>query len=75
MGIFEIPAFSKGTKAVAQALAGLTGTTVIGGGSTAEAVTQLGLAGKMTHVSTGGGAFLRFLSGKDLPGVDVLLDR
>jgi phosphoglycerate kinase len=75
MGIFEILQFSKGTKAVAQALAGLAGTTVVGGGSTAEAVTQLGLAGKMTHVSTGGGAFLRFLSGKTLPGVDVLLNR
>ncbi|MGB8309261.1 MAG: phosphoglycerate kinase [Methanoregula sp.] len=75
MGIFEIPQFSNGTKAVAQALAGLSGTTVVGGGSTAEAVTQLGIAGKMTHVSTGGGAFLRFLSGKTLPGVDVLLNR
>ena len=68
MGVFEIPQFSEGTKAVATVLAGLDATTVIGGGSTAEAVTQLGLAGKMTHVSTGGGAFLQFLSGKTLPG-------
>jgi len=75
MGVFEIPQFSEGTKAVAAVLAGLNATTVIGGGSTAEAVTQLGLAGKMTHVSTGGGAFLQFLSGKTLPGVAVLADR
>jgi len=75
MGIFEIPPFFEGTKAVAGVLAGLNATTIIGGGSTAEAVTQLGLAGKMTHVSTGGGAFLQFLSGKTLPGVAVLADR
>jgi len=74
MGIFEIPAFSAGTKAIAAALAGLHATTIIGGGSTAEAVTQLGLAGEMTHVSTGGGAFLSFLSGKPLTGVTVLAD-
>ena len=75
MGVFEIPQFYEGTKAVATVLAGLDATTVIGGGSTAEAVTQLGLAGKMTHVSTGGGAFLQFLSGKTLPGIAVLADR
>jgi phosphoglycerate kinase len=75
MGRFEIPQFSKGTKSIAVALAGLTATTIVGGGSTAEAVTHLGLAAKMTHVSTGGGAFLRFLSGKSLPGVAVLADR
>jgi len=75
MGAFEIPQFSEGTKSLAAVLAGLMATTVIGGGSTAEAVTQLGLAGKMTHVSTGGGAFLQFLSGKTMPGVAVLADR
>ena len=75
LGIFEIPQFSEGTKAIAAALAGLDAITVIGGGSTAEAVTQLGLVPKMTHVSTGGGAFLRFLSGKTLPGLEVLADR
>lgn len=72
MGIFEIPQYSEGTKSIATALAGLDATTVIGGGSTVEAVTQLGLADRMTHVSTGGGASLQFLSGKILPGVAVL---
>jgi phosphoglycerate kinase len=75
MGVFEIPQFSGGTKAIATVLAGLDATTVIGGGSTAEAVAQLGLAGRMTHVSTGGGASLQFLAGKMLPGVAVLEDR
>jgi len=72
MGVFEIPQFSNGTTSIATVLASLNATTVIGGGSTAEAVTQLGLAGRMTHVSTGGGAFLQFLSGKILPGIAVL---
>ena len=75
MGVFEIPQFSEGTKSIATVLAGLDATTVIGGGSTAEAVTQLGLANRMTHVSTGGGASLQFLSGETLPGVDVLADK
>lgn len=75
MGVFEIPQFSPGTTAIATVLADLHATTVIGGGSTAEAVTQLGLAGRMTHVSTGGGASLRFLSGKTLPGIAVLTDK
>src|SRR5208283_1316549 len=75
MGVFEIPQFSKGTKDIAKVLAGLAGTTVIGGGSTAETVTRFGFAKKMTHVSTGGGAFLRFLSGETLPGVAVLADK
>lgn len=75
MGVFEVPPFSAGTTALARALAGLNATTVIGGGSTAEAVTQLGLAGRMTHVSTGGGATLQFLSGKILPGIAVLEDK
>ena len=75
MGVFEIPQFSAGTSSVATALAGLSATTVIGGGATAEVVTRLGLAGRMTHVSTGGGATLRFLAGRTLPGIEVLADR
>lgn len=72
MGVFEIPEFAQGTRSVAQALAEIDAVTVIGGGSTAEAVTELGLDTKMTHVSTGGGASLEFLEGKTLPGVAVL---
>ena len=75
MGVFEIPRFAAGTQAMARALAGLKATTVIGGGSTAEIVTEMGLAGRMTFVSTGGGASLRFLGGRPLPGVEVLLDK
>ncbi|UCB42486.1 MAG: phosphoglycerate kinase [Dehalococcoidales bacterium] len=75
MGVYEIPIFAEGTLALAKLLAGSQATTVIGGGSTAEAVTHIGLADKMTFVSTGGGASLQFLSGKSLPGVDALLDR
>ncbi len=75
MGVFEIPQFSLGTTAIATVLADLHATTVIGDGSTAEAVTQLGLAGRMTHISTGGGTSLRFLSGKTLQGIAVLADK
>jgi phosphoglycerate kinase len=75
MGVFELPQFSNGTKSIATVLADLTATTIIGGGSTAEAVTQFGLADRMTHVSTGGGATLQFLSGKILPGIAVLADK
>ncbi len=75
MGIYEIPEFAQGTKSLASFLSSLSATTVIGGGSTAEIVREMGLTDKMTHVSTGGGASLRFLEGAVLPGVEVLLDK
>ncbi|MBA7703536.1 Phosphoglycerate kinase [subsurface metagenome] len=75
MGIYEIPQFSQGTRAMARLLANLDATTIIGGGSTAEVVIEMGLADKMTFVSTGGGASLRFLGGETLPGVEALLDK
>jgi phosphoglycerate kinase len=75
MGIYEMPQFAQGTRAMASLLSTLNATTVIGGGSSAEVVQEMGLTGKMTHVSTGGGASLRFLEGATLPGVQVLLDR
>lgn len=74
MGVFEIPEFAEGTRRVAAALANLRGTTVIGGGSTTDAVQRFGLADEMTHVSTGGGAALTMLAGKALPGVEALDD-
>jgi len=75
MGVYEIEQFAAGTKAMAELLAGLKATTIIGGGSTAEVVQEMNVANKMTHVSTGGGASLKFLEGKNLPGVTVLLDK
>jgi phosphoglycerate kinase len=75
MGIYEIPQFAHGTRSIASFLSTLDATTIIGGGSSAEVVEEMGLTDKMTHVSTGGGASLKFLEGVTLPGVEVLLDK
>ena len=75
MGVFEMPRFSAGTHAVARAVAAADATTVVGGGSTAQVVHDLGLQDRISHVSTGGGASLELLEGRELPGVAALLDR
>jgi len=78
MGVFEMPSFSKGTFGMAQNLADITATgavTIIGGGDSAAAAEQSGLADKMTHISTGGGASLEMLEGQELPGVTAIRDR
>jgi phosphoglycerate kinase len=74
LGIFEISKFSRGTEDIARFIAGLKSTTIIGGGDTASAISRFGLEGSMTHISTGGGASLEYMEGKELPGIAALDD-
>ena len=74
MGVFEIDAFAAGTIAVAKAVAEVKGTTIIGGGDSIAAIAKAGVADRVTHISTGGGASLEFIGGRTLPGVEVLPD-
>lgn len=75
MGVFEFPRFAEGTRGVAQAMVDSTAVTIVGGGDSAAAVEQFGLADRISHISTGGGASLEFMEGRELPGVAVLADR
>ena len=74
MGVFEIPEFATGTNSIARAVADVKGTTIVGGGDSIAAVNQAGVAKRITHISTGGGASLEFLGGRTLPGVEALTD-
>jgi phosphoglycerate kinase len=74
MGVFEMAPFAEGTLAIARALAESDGVSIVGGGDSVAAITQMGLAGRIDHVSTGGGASLEFLAGERLPGVECLED-
>ncbi|HEV3214551.1 MAG TPA: phosphoglycerate kinase [Vicinamibacterales bacterium] len=75
MGVFEIPEFAEGTNAIARAVAAVKGTTIVGGGDSISAIHQAGVADRITHISTGGGASLEFLGGRRLPGVEALTDK
>jgi phosphoglycerate kinase len=75
MGVFEIPEFAAGTSSIARAVAGVKGTTIVGGGDSIAAINQAGVAKQITHISTGGGASLEFLGGRKLPGVEALTDK
>jgi phosphoglycerate kinase len=75
MGVFEIEVFAKGPNAIARAVASVQGTTIIGGGDSIAAVKKAGIADRITHISTGGGASLEFLGGRVLPGVAALTDK
>jgi phosphoglycerate kinase len=75
MGVFEIDAFARGTEGVAKVVAESDATSVVGGGDSVAAVNKLGLEDKMSHISTGGGASLEYVEGKELPGVAVLPDK
>jgi phosphoglycerate kinase len=75
MGVFENPAFAKGTFAIAKAVAESKAFSIVGGGDSAAAVAESGMESKITHISTGGGASLEFLSGQKLPGVEALTDK